>query len=203
MSPVPLTPLEQEYVAAATSGNHTEAARLERLVDAAHADKQTQLTAPGALKSAALWYATALNLPVFPCAPGEKRPATGHGFKDATTNPAQIEAWWKVNPHYNVAAPTGHLFDVFDVDGPEGLIALGEFMDAGGFPAPMALSLTPRGRHYLVPVNPDVGNTTGLLPKVDYRGRGGYVLLPPSRTPDGTYWWDTPLTANNHARSAA
>jgi len=201
MSPAPLTDLERDYLAAAERGDHTEAARLEQLVDAAHEAKQAQLAQPGAILAAALWYADTHGLPVFPCAPGEKRPATPHGFKDATTDLDQIRAWWKVNPLYNLAAPTGLLFDVFDVDGPEGMIALGDYIDAGQLPPIIGLSLTPRGRHYLVPPAGQ-HNTTSLLPKVDYRGTGGYVLLPPSRTPDGTYWWDTPLTLDS-ARAAA
>lgn len=202
MSPAPLTDLERQYLTAATRGDHTETARLEQLVDAEHQARIDRLAQPGAILDAALWYATTLHLPVFPCLPGQKRPATPHGFKDATTDEAQIRAWWRVRADYNVAAPTGILFDVFDVDGPEGMVALGDYMDQGAVPAPLALSLTPRGRHYLVPPA-DVPNTTGLLPKVDYRGRGGYVLLPPSRTTDGTYWWDTPLTPDTTARSAA
>ena len=45
------------------------------------------------LLSAALRYAE-LGYPVFPCEPGTNRPATAHGFKDATTDPARIERWW-------------------------------------------------------------------------------------------------------------
>ena len=46
------------------------------------------------LVNAALRYAE-LGYPVFPCAPGGKVPFTPHGFKDATTDAAQIEAWWR------------------------------------------------------------------------------------------------------------
>src|SRR5690625_6511520 len=81
------------------------------------------------------------------------------------------------------------------------MIALGDYIDAGQLPPIIGLSLTPRGRHYLVPPAGQ-HNTTSLLPKVDYRGTGGYVLLPPSRTPDGTYWWDTPLTLDSATAAA-
>lgn len=36
-----------------------------------------------------------LGYPVFPCLPGGKTPLTPHGFQDATTESAQIDAWWK------------------------------------------------------------------------------------------------------------
>lgn len=202
MSPAPFTDLERQYLDAATRGDHTEAARLEALVDQAHDQKKAQLAAPGALLNAALWYADTLQLPVFPLAPGEKRPATAHGFKDASADADQIRAWWKVNPLYNIGIPTGVRFDVFDADGPAGVIALGEYMDGGDFPPILGLALTPRGRHYFVPVA-GMGNTTALLPQVDYRGQGGYVVVPPSKTPTGTYWWDTPLTFPNAGMEAA
>ena len=32
--------------------------------------------------------------PVFPCRPGEKIPATRHGFRDATTDQQQITDWF-------------------------------------------------------------------------------------------------------------
>lgn len=203
MSPAPLTTLERDYLAAAERGDHTEAARLEALVDAAHEAKQGQLAQPGALLAAALWYADTLGLPVFPCLPGGKRPLTAHGYKDATTDLDRIRAWWKASPEANIGIPTGGRFEVFDVDGPEGLIALGDYMDQGAFPIPLGIVLTPRGRHIYVPPT-GAGNTTGLLPKVDVRGVGGYVVAPPSRTPEGTYFWDTPLTPETlEQRSAA
>lgn len=188
-----MTPTETAYLAACRDSDPAEQARLAQLVDAEQAANEHRLTHTGALHAAALWYATR-GIPVFPCAPGGKRPATRHGFKDATTSPDQIRAWWKVRPDYNIGIPTGHRFDVFDVDGPEGLIAIHDFIDGGGFPQVLAKAHTPRGRHYYVPTA-GRGNGTGLLPKVDYRGDGGYVIAPPSRTPDGTYRWfhDHPL----------
>ena len=61
--------------------------------------------------------------PVFPCLPGRKAPATMHGHLDATTNPAQISAWFARRPGLNLAIATGAPGpDVLDVDqhGPAG-----------------------------------------------------------------------------------
>ena len=74
---------------------------------AAAAERFTQ---PDALTQAAHWYATN-GLPIFPCKPGSKTPATPHGFKDATTNLTQIRAWWDTTPTYNIGIPTGQFFD--------------------------------------------------------------------------------------------
>src|SRR5699024_6643936 len=54
-----------------------------------------------------------MGLPVFPC--NGKTPATPHGCKDATTDPARIAEWWGGST-YNVAIATGNGIVVLDVD---------------------------------------------------------------------------------------
>ena len=34
--------------------------------------------------------------PVLPCLPGQKIPATAHGYRDATTDPEQITDWFAI-----------------------------------------------------------------------------------------------------------
>ncbi len=54
---------------------------------------------------------------MFPCVPGGKNPATQRGHLEATTDPTQIDAWWRENPSYNVGiavAPSGLV--ALDVD---------------------------------------------------------------------------------------
>ena len=58
------------------------------------------------LSAAAREFAAA-GVPVFPCTSYGKRPATEHGFHDATTNLDQIEAWWRQSPGANIGVPTG------------------------------------------------------------------------------------------------
>lgn len=182
-----LTPTEQALVDAAARDDQGEVQRLTDIIDVEEAVRQARLNAPDALLNAALWYASQ-GVAVFPCRPGGKAPLTSHGFKDATTDLEQVRAWWTATPDANIGLPTGLRFDVFDVDGPEGTIALGEVKDAGGMPEVLAWVQTPRGFHYYVTPSGH-GNTTNLLAKVDHRGAGGYVVAPPSRTADGTYRW--------------
>ena len=61
--------------------------------------------------------------PVFPCQPGQKIPATRHGYRDATTDQERITAWFSLLPPWNLAIATGTPGpDVLDVDqhGPAG-----------------------------------------------------------------------------------
>lgn len=189
-----LTDTDRAYLAAATRGDQAEVARLSALVDAEQEAAEARLAAPGALLASATWYATALGLPVFPCAPGGKRPATPHGFKDATTDPGQIRAWWRVNPSLQRRGPHGRPVRCHRRRRPRGAgRARGVRRRRRSASRADRLRPHPRGRHLLVPPTAQ-GSTTNLLPSVDYRGRGGYVVLPPSRTPEGTYFWYEPLT---------
>ena len=63
----------------------------------------------------AQWYARH-SLPVFPCKPKGKVPATAHGCKDAVTDPGQIAAWWDGIHLYNIGIATGGGIVVLDVD---------------------------------------------------------------------------------------
>ena len=54
---------------------------------------------------AALVYAS-LGFHVFPCGQN-KRPRTPNGFKDATTDEAQIRAWWVQWPHAQIGVACG------------------------------------------------------------------------------------------------
>lgn len=200
-----LTPTERAYIAAADAGNTVLADYLRQQVDAEAAAMEDRLREPGMKLQAAVWYAQALGIPVFPCRPMDKQPATLHGFKDASTDERIIREWWQFWPEANPAYPTGVLFDVIDVDGPEGVHGIGQLRAMGKLPPIIAAATTPRGFHYYIRPTGE-GNTTNLLPSVDYRGAGGYVLAPPSwyggapagpRSPEkpaGFYRWTDPLT---------
>ncbi|MGE4157631.1 MAG: bifunctional DNA primase/polymerase [Planctomycetota bacterium] len=139
--------------------------------------------------SAALRYAE-LGYPVFPCAPGGKAPITPHGFKDATTDPVVIEAWWAKHPDANVGMPTAGLF-VIDVDGADNAWPADPELAQDLARGPV--SLTPRGgRHHIFrqPEGKDWKNTASkLAPKVDTRANGGYIVVPPSVVDGKAYRW--------------
>src|SRR5215207_5489916 len=53
---------------------------------------------------------------VFPCNPANKRPLTERGFKDATTDPTAIHAWWLRYPKAMIGAPSGRAAGFFVID---------------------------------------------------------------------------------------
>lgn len=133
------------------------------------------------LHEAARKYALA-GIPVFPCNPGNKSPTTAHGFHDATTDLAQIDAWWQAMPDANVAfCPHTIGWSIVDADGPDGLAAY----EALGAPQTYEVTTPRGGKHFYfegelpqtawTPRNPRcLGN------HLDTRGVGSYALLPPS-----------------------
>jgi hypothetical protein len=152
----------------------------------------------------------AAGVAVFPCQPLTKKPATPHGFKDATTDPAQIREWWTRWPNANPAAATGAVSNLVVLDPDNG--AVGQFtlerleQELGQLP-PTLVVRTPGdpdkgkqpGRHIYLshpgervknragerwrPWGKDKDPATGL----DVRGDGGYVMLPGSVLLSGTY----------------
>jgi hypothetical protein len=125
-----------------------------------------------------------------------------HGVKEATTNRARVLAWWTRHPQANIGLATGHTFDVLDVDGPAGEHAIHTLAATHGLHSAGPLVRTGGGgwHYYLAPTG--LGNARPAdLARVDWRGRGGYVVAPPSRHASGyPYQWapgrdlNTPLT---------
>ena len=122
--------------------------------------------------------------PVFPCRAGRKEPDTAHGFKDATTDPGRITAWWTAVPGRNVAIATGAPGpDVLDVDvrpDGSGFPAFRRLQRAGLLEGSLAIVQTPSGglHAYYTGTEQASGRLTGC--HLDFKASGGYVLAPPS-----------------------
>lgn len=142
----------------------------------------------------ALDYA-ARGWPVFPLAPRSKFPlipktAGGNGLHDATTDPATVTGWWSEHPHANVGLRTGVVFDVLDVDGDVGKASMGSACDEHGKLPETLRARTGSGGVHVMFTPTGSGNRAGILPKVDWRGAGGYIVAPDSIHPDGgSYAW--------------
>jgi hypothetical protein len=127
------------------------------------------------------------------CSKPGKHPRTRHGLHDASTDPAQIRAWWDLWPSANVGIATGRLL-VLDVDGPLGRDALAE-LERVHSPLPDTLSATSgHGLHlYFDAGELHIRNSAGELgPGLDIRGHGGTITAPPSLHANGRrYRWRT------------
>ena len=109
--------------------------------------------------SCAVWYAGNMGWAVFPTAPNGKAPATRRGFKDASTDPAEIgrmfaKAGAGAGAAVSDGAPSGGLV-VLDLDvhpgrGEDGRETLRAYMEANGLELPeTAYAFTPGGGvHY-------------------------------------------------------
>jgi hypothetical protein len=121
------------------------------------------------------------------CASPAKHPMTRNGLDDASTDAGQVAAWFTEHPSANVGLRTGVAFDVLDLDHADPLEATAAWpaVDMPGGP----VVRTGKGWHfYVLPTG--LGNKARLGGPCDWRGRGGYVIAPPSVHISGsTYEW--------------
>jgi hypothetical protein len=128
-------------------------------------------------------------------APG-KHPLTPRGFHDGVIDVLQIEQWWKEHPKSNIGLVTGKTSGVWvlDIDprhgGDDSLIELEK--KYGELPNTKVVLTGGGGRHiYFSYPSFKVDCRTKLLPGIDVRGNGGYVLAPPSCHVSGRpYVWE-------------
>jgi putative DNA primase/helicase len=163
--------------------------------------------------------------PVFPCNPapsgtsskqplvardrdpdGVPVPRTG-GLYKATTDLAQIRAWWTAWPKALIGVRMGREAGVFAIDpdvpkkpeDPDGLAAWYALLEKHGGMPPTHMHESPSGGlHILFRWRADrpVTNREGDLPPgINVRGEGGYIIVPPSSLSDGrTYRLVDPST---------
>jgi len=134
---------------------------------------------------------------VFPCVYGRKEPATKRGFYDASANPATIRRWFGGNFRCNLAVRTGNISGVWvlDVDDPQPLRVLEK---SHGLLPVTRQSQSSRGYHFWFRTTgaPIPNSTSRIAANVDVKSENGYVIVAPSRHPDGViYRWlnDEPL----------
>jgi hypothetical protein len=117
-----------------------------------------------------------------------KHPRLRHGLTEASTDPRLIELWWSRWPGANIGLRTGVVMDVADIDSAEGWHGLCHLL-GGELPAGPRVRTGGGGWHFwFEPLG--FGNRVALLPGLDWRGLGGYVVAPPSRHASGAdYRW--------------
>jgi hypothetical protein len=133
-------------------------------------------------------FLAANGVPVFPVREAGKSPVTRHGLLDATADATRVERWWRRWPMANIAMPTGPTsgFDVVDVDVRESGSGYESFhravtrLCAGDWALRV---LTPSGgMHFYYPSESGRSQPNWVSAKthIDFRGAGGYIILPPS-----------------------
>jgi hypothetical protein len=126
-----------------------------------------------------------------------KHPATLHGLSEATTDIERIKSWWAARPNYNIGLATGHaglqVIDIDVSDGKVGAQSLANLIERNG-PLPDTLKQTTGsgGTHYFFHADKLYKNSTNKIGQhIDSRGKGGYVIVPPSNhRSGGQYVWD-------------
>lgn len=134
--------------------------------------------------------------PVHPLVRNEKRPATAHGFKDASTDQAAVERNFGNRPR-DIGIRTGEQSGlvVLDIDPRSGGVeSLEELLELhGSLPETLTARTGGGGLHYyfrmpeaVLTCRTKLGGWSG----VDLKGEGGYVVAPPSGHPSGgRYEW--------------
>jgi hypothetical protein len=132
---------------------------------------------------------------VFPCIERDKKPAVADNLKRATTDPNIISGWWR-SRDFNIGVATGEDSGVWvlDADDEEGEQTLRQLEAAEGALPPTVEAITGKGRHlyFRWPTGVEIRNKQDnpVMPGIDVRGNGGYVLVPPSVHPSGrVYAW--------------
>jgi hypothetical protein len=128
------------------------------------------------------------GIPVFPCASGGKRPLTHAGFHEASCDTSQVGAWWARWPSANIGMPTGSEsgVDVVDIDVTDTDSGFGAFeraSAAGLVEGELARVRTPSGGlHVYFPAIAARSQRCwqAATAHIDFRGNGGYVVVPPS-----------------------
>ncbi len=136
--------------------------------------------------------------PLFPCG-ADKKPLTKHGFYDASLDIGQIKAWHEKYPEANWAIPTGPQSEggtdlvVIDIDKHEdknvnGFLAWEQLREEHSEPIETVTVRTGGGGsqlYFKYPAGHIIKSGTNVLGSgLDIRAKGGYVLVPPSKTKD-------------------
>jgi Bifunctional DNA primase/polymerase, N-terminal len=148
------------------------------------------------VRGAAWRYYTAHGWSVIPVRPGEKRPAVRwQDYEVRRPGEGELERWWRNGSRLGVGVVTGRVsgIAVVDADGELGLATL-EILE---LPRTPTVRTGSGGRHlYFRHTGGKICTTAAILPGVDVRGDGGFVVAPPTVHPSGRpYRWEVELGA--------
>ncbi|MCK9229245.1 MAG: bifunctional DNA primase/polymerase [Syntrophales bacterium] len=140
--------------------------------------------------NAALRYRQA-GFSVIPVRPDKRPFVAWTEYQTRKATPEEIRTWFTKWPKAMIGIVTGEISGilVIDCDSEDAYQAIQKLLPESFI---TCIAKTPRGYHiYLaMPKDKSVGNATGIMPGVDVRGSGGYIIAPPSINGEGgRYCW--------------
>lgn len=129
------------------------------------------------------------------CTSAAKHPRIKEWQKDCSNQSGVIKDWWSKWPDANIGLATGSAsgFFVLDIDPRHGgKESLQDLVKKNGIFPKTLVSNTGGGGYHLLFKEPSikVTNRTNVLPGIDVRGEGGYIVAPPSFHQSGMqYSW--------------
>jgi hypothetical protein len=118
------------------------------------------------------------------CASPGKHPLTMTGLKEASNHYGDIEKWIKKWPFMNIGIATGCESGVvvLDIDKKTGGFESLEKLEKenGTLPVSIRVKTGGKGLHIYFKATHSIRNRASVLPGIDFRGEGGYVVAPPS-----------------------
>ncbi|HOQ43386.1 MAG TPA: bifunctional DNA primase/polymerase [Smithellaceae bacterium] len=138
---------------------------------------------------------------------GDKRPfIKWEPYQTKRATPEEIRQWWQRWPGAMIGIVTGEITGilVIDCDTLEGYEAIQRLLPDSII---LPIARTPRGGWHLwfiYPKGSGITVGTGIMPGVDYRGEGGYIIAPPSINDAGKrYAWQEGLALGEVEPAAA
>ena len=148
-----------------------------------------------------------MGFKVFPLRENAKTPLfKGKAQEQGTTDINQVHDIWTRHPNANIGIATGDGLTVIDVDtiashGVDGENSMLEYQVNNGFiNDTLEVTTSTGGKHYYYLTDNEYSNKASILPGVDVRGLGGYVVGPGS-TINGTLYEAKQLTEPQRANS--
>ncbi len=130
-----------------------------------------------------------------PCtSPGKTPLVRWAGAQERVADDDLIRTWWRRWPSANIGLATGRCSGVcvIDIDNGEALL---EAERRGFMNGPSVATGRVGGRHLYFAWRDDAPTIFARANGIDFRGEGGYVVLPPSRHNTGAlYHWTVPPT---------
>jgi hypothetical protein len=125
--------------------------------------------------------------------PGKVALVKWKAYQDRLPTEDELRRWWRRYPDANIAMATGHLSRIVVVD-LDGELAIRTAQARGYDNGPHVFTGRVGGVHRYFQWRADAPRNFAKRDGIDFRGEGGYIILPPSRHASGrSYVWGEEL----------